>query len=72
MSSSDDGTWYELRPNGQPIIGSGTPRRYGEQAAAEQAAREMRQRYPDFRFVEIISYEDCAGERSRATPVARV
>ena len=72
MGSDDDGVWYELRPNGLHSIGSGNPRRYRSQADAEQAAGEMRKRFPDFRFVEIISYENDRGKRSASTAVSRV
>lgn len=72
VSSSDEGIWYELRPNGQPVIGSGNPRRYREQADAEQAARQMRERFPDFRSVDVISYEIRDGKRSRPSLAARV
>jgi hypothetical protein len=72
MSSTEEGIWYELRPNAQPVIGSADPRRYRDREAAEQAAAQMRERYPDFRFVEIISYEMREGKRSRSTPVGRV
>jgi hypothetical protein len=72
MSSADDGIWYELRPNGHPSIAVWNPKRYPSQAAAEQAAGQMRQRSPDFRFVEIISYEVRGGKLSRPTSVGRV
>ena len=72
MSSTEDGTWYELRPNGQPIIGSANPARYRDQAAAERAGAQMRQRYPDFRFVEIIAFESRAGEQPRTISAGRV
>jgi hypothetical protein len=72
MSSTDEGTWYELRPNGHPSVAVGNPPRWRQQAAAEQAAGQMRERYPDFRFVEIVSYEIREGSRSRVTAVSRV
>jgi hypothetical protein len=72
MSSPDDGTWYELRPNGHLGVGVKNPRRYRGQAEAEEAARKMRERFSDVRFVEIVRYDERSGERTRATPVARV
>jgi hypothetical protein len=72
MSRPDDGTWYELRPNGHLGVGVRNPRRYRGQAEAEDAARALRERLPDFRFVEIVTYDERDGQRSRATPVARI
>ncbi len=72
MTSSDDGTWYELRPNGHPSIAVWNAPRYRERAEAEQAAAKMRERLPDYKFVEIVSYESKDGERSRPRPVGRV
>jgi hypothetical protein len=69
---TEDDTWYELRPNGQAMIGTVNPRRYHEQAEAEQAAAQMRQRYPDFRFVEIIRCEIRDGQEARPASVGRV
>lgn len=70
--STDEATWYELRPNGHPSIAVLNPKRYYSLAEAEQAAGAMRQRSPDFKFVEIVSITFRNGERSRATPVRRV
>jgi hypothetical protein len=72
VSSPDDGTWYELRPNGHPSIAVWNSPRYRDREAAEQAAGEMRARLPDYKFVEIVRYESKDGERSRPTPVSRV
>jgi hypothetical protein len=72
MASPDDGTWYEVRPNGHLAVGVAHPRRYREQAEAEDVARAMRERSPDFRFVEVVSYDERDGERSRATSVIRI
>jgi hypothetical protein len=72
MSNPDDGTWFELRPNGHLAVGVRTPNRYRALPEAEEAARKMRERLPDFRFVEIVSYEERSGVRSRATPIGRV
>jgi hypothetical protein len=72
MSRPDDGTWYELRPNGHLSLAVMNPKRYADRESATAAATAMRERSPDFKFVEIISYESTNGERSRARPVARV
>jgi hypothetical protein len=72
MSSSDDGTWYELRPNGHPSVAVWEPKRYRERADAEAAAQKMRERSPDFKFVEIVSYEVTGSDRTRPRPVGRV
>jgi hypothetical protein len=72
VSNSDDGTWYELRPNGHPSIGVWNSPRYRDRESAELAARQMRERSPDYKFVEIVSYECKDGERSRPAPVGRV
>jgi hypothetical protein len=70
--TADEGTWYELRPNGVPSIAVANPERYSDQAQAEEAASRLRMRHPDFRFVEIITYEIRKGRRSPATLVGRV
>ena len=70
--TADEGTWYELRPEGVPSVGVANPERYADQAQAEEAARRLRTRHPDFRFVEIITYEIRDGRRSPAILVSRV
>jgi hypothetical protein len=70
--TADEGTWYELRPNGIPSVGVANPERYGDQAQAEEAASRLRTKHSDFRFVEIITYEIRNGNRSEATLVRRV
>jgi hypothetical protein len=70
--TADDGTWYELRPDGIPSVAIANPQRYGDQAQAEEAASRLRVRHPDFQFVEIITYEIRSGRRSSATLVGRV
>jgi hypothetical protein len=70
--TADEGTWYELRPDGIPSVAVANPERYGDQAQAEAAASRLRTRHPDFRFVEIITYEIRDGRRSPATLVGRV
>ena len=70
--STDESTWYELRPNGHPSIAVLNPRRYYSLPEAEEAAGAMRQRSPDFKFVEIVRYTFENGKRSHARPIARV
>jgi hypothetical protein len=70
--TADEGTWYELRPDGVASVGVANPERYGDQAQAEEAASRLRTRHPNFRFVEIITYEIRNGRRSPATLVRRV
>jgi hypothetical protein len=72
MSSSEEGTWYELRPNGHPSVAIWNPKRYRDRAEADRAAQAMRERSPDYKFVEVVSYEISGGERSRPIPVGRV
>jgi hypothetical protein len=72
MDNPEDATWYELRPNGHPSVGVWNPQRFADREAAEAAARTMRERSPDFRFVEIVICTLRGGDRSRPTPVARV
>jgi len=69
--SSPEATWYEIRPNGMLAISVPNPKRYLDLAAAEEAATAMRQRYPDFRFVEIVQV-DFRGKDRAETPVGRV
>ena len=71
-SSPDDGIWFELRPNGHLGVGVRNPRRYRDRPAAEEAAMALRERFSDFEFVEIVTYEERHGERTRARPVSRV
>jgi hypothetical protein len=70
--TADEGTWYELRPDGIPSVAVANPQRYGDRAQAEEAANRLRIRHPDYRFVEIITYEIRDGRRSEASLVARV
>ena len=72
MSSTDEATWYELRPNGHPSIAVLNPKRFSSLAEAEEAAGAMRQRSPDFKFVEIVRITFENGMRSHALPVGRV
>jgi hypothetical protein len=71
-SGPDDGIWFELRPNGHLGVGVKNPRRYRDQPTAEEAAKALRERFADFKFVEIVTYEERCGERTRARPVSRV
>jgi hypothetical protein len=68
----EDGTWFELRPDGVRSVGVANPPRFSDQASAEEAARQLRVRRPAFNFVEIITYEMRSGERSDVTIVGRV
>jgi hypothetical protein len=70
--TADEGTWYELRPDGVRSVGVVNPERYGDKAQAEEAAGRLRMVHPDFQFVEIITYEIRDGRRSPATVVGRV
>jgi hypothetical protein len=70
--TADEGTWYELRPDGVRSVAVANPERYGDQAQAEDAASRLRMRHPDFKFVEIFTYEIRDGKRSPATLVGRV
>ncbi|HET6171560.1 MAG TPA: hypothetical protein VFD90_03070 [Gaiellales bacterium] len=72
MSSADDTVWYELRPNGHPQVAVWNPKRYRTQAEAEQAARELRDRMPDFKFIDIVSCHMEGRDTSRPTQVGRV
>jgi hypothetical protein len=69
--SSPEATWYELRPNGHLAIGVPNPKRYADLAAAEEAGRALRERMPDFRFVEIVKI-DFRGRDRAETPIARL
>jgi hypothetical protein len=70
--TADEGTWYELRPDGVPSVGVANPPRYGDRAQAEEAASRLLIRHPGFHFVEIITYETRDGRRSPASVVGRV
>ena len=71
MGTADEGTWYELRPDGVPSVGVANPPRYGDQAQAEEAASRLLVRHPGFHFVEIITYENgTAGAPRRAWSAA--
>ena len=70
--TADEGTWFELRPDGVPAVAVANPERWADRAEAEEAARRLRLKHPDFRFVEIMSYEIRDGNRSAPTLVGRV
>ncbi len=72
MSSTDAAIWYELRPNGHPSIAVLNPRRYSSLPEAEEAAGAMRQRSPDYKFVEIVRFTFENGKRSHAERIGRV
>ena len=72
MSDDVSGTWYELLPDGNAAGGA---ERYGERAAAEQAATAMLIRQPDLRWVDIAECSEGAppstvGRISGAQPPA--
>ena len=69
MSSTDDATWYGLRPNGRPSIAVLNPKPPPRVAEAEEAAGAMRQRSPNFKLVEIVGFTFQNGMRSHALPV---
>jgi hypothetical protein len=66
---SDEDIWYELRPDSHA---GGDAERYGEQAAAEQAATAMLIRQPGMLFVEIAECGQRAGSDVAPTVVARI
>jgi hypothetical protein len=66
---SDEGIWYELRPDS---YAGGGVERYGEQAAAEQAATAMLIRQPAVLFVEIVECGRRAGGDVAPTVVGRI
>jgi hypothetical protein len=70
--TADEGTWFELRPDGVPAVAVANPERWADLAEAEEAARRLRLKHPDFRFVEIMSYEIRDGNRSAPSLVGRV
>jgi hypothetical protein len=71
-TSADEGTWFELRPNGVRSVGIANPPRFADQASAEEAARQLKARRPAFEFVEVITYETRDGRRGDVTVVTRV
>ena len=52
--SAEEGTLFELRPDGERIDDA---ERYRGQREAEQAATAMLIRYPDLQFVEIAEHD---------------
>jgi hypothetical protein len=52
--STQEGTLFELRPDGERVDGA---ERYRGQAEAEQAATAMLIRHPDLQFVEIAEHD---------------
>jgi hypothetical protein len=59
------GAWFELWPDGQAVGGA---ERYGDRAAAEQAATAMLIRRPDLAFVDIAK----CGESSLPHTISRI
>jgi hypothetical protein len=68
MGSEED-IWYELRPDSHA---GGGAERYGEQAAAQQAATAMLIRQPGVQFVEIVECGRRAGSDVAPAVVARI
>jgi hypothetical protein len=71
-TSGDEGTWFELRPNGVRSVGIANPPRFADQSSAEEAARQLKERRPAFEFVEVITYETRDGRRGDVAVVSRV
>ena len=67
--SDDEGTWYELQPDGHP---ESNAERYRAKAEAEQAATQMLIRQPNLQFVDIAEYEILDGEPSKLSTVSRI
>ena len=67
--SDDEGTWYELQPDGGPAPDA---ERHRDRAKAEQAAMAMLGRQPDLQFVEIAEYEVVGGKPSLPRTVSRI
>ena len=57
VMSGDASTWYELLPDGHAASGG---ERYGERAAAEQAATAMLIRQPDLQCIDIAECSESA------------
>jgi hypothetical protein len=67
--SSDEGTWFELRPDDGA---ASDVERYPDKAEAEQAATAMLIRRSELAFVEIAEYELRAGEIRQLGTVSRI
>ena len=66
---SDEGTWFELRPDGGA---ASDEERYRDKPEAEQAATAMLIRRPELQFVEIAEYEVLAGAVRQLGTVSRI
>jgi hypothetical protein len=66
---SDEGTWFELRPDGGAASDAV---RHRDKAKAEQAATAMLIRRSELAFVEIAEYELRAGEIRQLGTVSRI
>jgi hypothetical protein len=67
--SLDEGTWFELQPDGGAVSDA---ERYRNKAAAEQAATAMLIRRPELEFVEIAEYELRGGEIRQLGVASRI
>ena len=67
--SSDEGIWFELRPDGEQVE---VAESYGARAEAEQAATAMLIRCPGLQFVEIAEHDVPRGARAGGETVSRV
>jgi hypothetical protein len=68
--SDDEGTWFELRPDGGGVHDA---ERYRAKAEAEQAATAMLIRRPELQFVEVAEHAMRGAEASRmGTTVSRI
>jgi hypothetical protein len=68
MPMADD-TWYELQPDGGPPSDA---ERFGDRAAAEQAAAQMLARQPDVQCVDIAEYQLRGGARALVGVAGRI
>jgi hypothetical protein len=67
--SSDEGTWFELRPDGEWAADA---ERYRGEAEAEKAATAMLIRRADLEFVAVAEYEVRDGTPSVPGTISRV
>ena len=66
---SDEGTWFELRPDGGAVRDA---ERYRDKPEAEQAATAMLIRRPELEFVEIAECELRRSEIRQLGVVSRI
>jgi hypothetical protein len=67
--SSNEGTWFELRPDGEQVDAAES---YRGRAEAEQAATAMLIRRPELQFVAIAEHDEQPDARSDGETVGRV